>query len=69
MAKTYHPKFHKNNTITYWHEVHGWIHRVHPLKISSEVFNEWRLKDRRKRIAMIIELGYVIRNGGQWVKK
>lgn len=62
-TETYRPKFHKNNTITYWHEQHGWIHRVHPLKITYKTLENWEHKDYKRRFDMLTDMGYVQRNG------
>lgn len=66
--RTYRPIFHTDGNITYWHQIHGWIHRAHPLRISGETRSHWIDKDIHKRTLALQRLGYV-RERGQWILK
>ena len=66
MATNYHPKFHKDGTVTYWFDSYGWFHRVHPANVKTKAMKTWRGQDRRKWGRAMLMRGFV-EKGCKWV--
>lgn len=62
----YNPTFHKDGSITYWLDSKGWIHRVHPAKVSKAAIEQWRVSDRKKWALAMLKRGFIKRNN-TWV--
>ena len=62
----YNPIFHNDNSITYWLESFGWVHRAHPSNVSSKTLHNWRAQDVRKWKAAMLKRGFIQRDG-KWI--
>lgn len=59
IMETYRPKFHKDNTVTYWSDKYQrWYHRVHPSLIPGSIVKSWNVDNRRRLNKAYNNLGY-----------
>jgi hypothetical protein len=66
MTYNYNPTFHKDGSITYWRESHGWIHRVHPSRVDGRSIRGWSKQEKEKWAAAMLTRGFVKKNN-KWV--